>query len=108
MITESLAHLDNVSVLMFSRLVVDVAKDHGVDFIVKGLRATSDFEVEMQMAQMNFAVAGRAHGVPARRRRRHSFIASKYIREMARFGGDVSLDGADGGRRSGCRRGTAR
>ncbi len=52
------AHLDNVSVTMFSGLVVDLAQEVGADFIVKGLRASSDFEDELQMAQMNNAVAG--------------------------------------------------
>ncbi len=89
MITESLAHLDNVSVLVFSGLVVDVAKDHDIDFIVKGLRASSDFEVELQMAQMNFAVAG-VHTVFLPSASSSSFIASKFIRDMAQFGRDVS------------------
>ena len=89
MITESLAHLDNVSVLVFSGLVVDMAKDHDIDFIVKGLRASSDFEVELQMAQMNFAVAG-VHTVFLPSASSSSFIASKFIRDMAQFGRDVS------------------
>jgi pantetheine-phosphate adenylyltransferase len=89
MINESLAHLDNVSVLVFSGLVVDVAKDHDIDFIVKGLRASSDFEVELQMAQMNFAVAG-VHTVFLPSASSSSFIASKFIRDMAQFGRDVS------------------
>ena len=89
MISESLAHLDNVSVLLFSGLVVDVAKDHDIDFIVKGLRASSDFEVERQMAQMNFAVAG-VHTVFLPSASSSSFIASKFIRDMAQFGRDVS------------------
>ena len=48
MIEESVAHLDNVRVTHFSSLVVDLAKDIGADFIVKGLRAVSDFESELQ------------------------------------------------------------
>lgn len=89
MTSESLAHLDNVSVLLFSGLVVDVAKDHDIDFIVKGLRASADFEVERQMAQMNFAVAG-VHTVFLPSASSSSFIASKFIRDMAQFGRDVS------------------
>ena len=58
MLEESLAHLPGVSVTMFSGLVVDLADELGADFIVKGLRAASDFEVELQMAQMNYAVSG--------------------------------------------------
>ena len=50
MIAESLSHLDNVSIVSVSNLVVDVAKDVGADFIIKGLRAVSDFENEMAQA----------------------------------------------------------
>ena len=71
-------------------LVVDLAKEVGADFIVKGLRAVSDFESEMQQAQMNHAISGRAHGVHPVGVDQHSFVASKLIREIARFGGDVS------------------
>ena len=69
--------------------MVDVAKDNDIDFIVKGLRASSDFEVERQMAQMNFAVAG-VHTVFLPSASSSSFIASKFIRDMAQFGRDVS------------------
>ena len=86
---EAIAHLDNVSVTMFSSLVVDLAKDVQADFIVKGLRAVSDFESELQMAQMNHAVSGvDTLFIPSASS--HSFLASKLIREIARFGGDVS------------------
>ena len=58
MIRESIGHLGNVEVTMFSSLVVDLATEIGADFIIKGLRAVSDFENELQMAQMNNAVSG--------------------------------------------------
>lgn len=89
LLEESLAHLDNVRVTMFSSLVVDLAKELGADFIVKGLRAVSDFETELQMAQMNHAVSG-VHTVFLPSASSHSFLASKFIRDIARFGGDVS------------------
>lgn len=89
MLRESIAHLDNVEVTMFSSLVVDLAKDVGADMIVKGLRAVSDFENELQMAQMNHAVSGvDTMFIPSASR--NSFLASKLIREIARFGGDVT------------------
>ncbi len=89
MLEESLSHLDNVSVTMFSSLVVDLAREVGADFIVKGLRAVSDFEAELQMAHMNKTISGVDTllipcGPPV------SFLASRLIREVARFGGDVS------------------
>ena len=89
MIKETVAHLPNVSVTMFSSLVVDLATELEVDFIIKGLRAVSDFESELQMAQMNNAVSG-VHTVFIPSASARSFLASKLIREIARFGGDVS------------------
>ena len=89
MIKECCAHLPNVSVAMFSNLVVSLARDIGADFIVKGLRAVSDFENELQMAQMNHALAGvQTVFIPSASKR--SFVASKLIREVVRLGGDVS------------------
>ena len=89
MIRESLAHLPNVSVTSFSSLVVDLARELKADFIVKGLRAVSDFESELQMAQMNKAISGvETLFLPTASSR--SFIASRLIREITRFGGDVS------------------
>jgi pantetheine-phosphate adenylyltransferase len=89
MIEESLSHLDNIRVVQFSKLVVDVAKDVGADFIMKGLRAVSDFENEMAQAQVNLNVSG-VHTVFLPSASASSAIASKYIRDIARFGGDVS------------------
>ena len=89
LIKECVAHLPNVSVAMFSNLVVNLAQEVEADFIVKGLRAVSDFENELQMAQMNHALAGvQTIFIPSASKR--SFVASKLIREVVRLGGDVS------------------
>jgi pantetheine-phosphate adenylyltransferase len=89
MIEESVAEHGNVRVTMFSSLVVDLARDVGADFIVKGLRVVSDFESELMQAQMNLAVSGvDTLFIPSGST--HSFVASKFIREIARYGGDVS------------------
>ena len=89
LLREVFGHLPNVKVTMFSSLVVDLARDVGADFIVKGLRAVSDFESELQMAQMNHAISGvDTLFIPSASN--HSFLASRLIREIARFGGDVS------------------
>lgn len=89
MLEESVAHLPNVVVTMFGSLVVDLARDMAADFIVKGLRAVSDFESELQMAQMNHKISGvDTLFIPSASA--HSFLASKLIREIARFGGDVT------------------
>jgi len=88
-LNETFAHLDNVSITMFSSLVVDLAQEMEADFIVKGLRAVSDFETELQMAQMNKAMSGvQTLFIPSASA--HSFLASRLIREIAKFGGDVS------------------
>ncbi len=89
MIEESLAHLDNITVVSFANLVVRVAHEVGANFIMKGLRAVSDFEAETTQAQMNLNISG-VHTVFLPSATANSFIASKYIREIARFGGDVS------------------
>ncbi len=89
MLNECVAHLPDVRVTMFSELVVDLARSEGCDFIVKGLRAVSDFESELQMAQMNHAISG-VHTVFLPSASDHSFLASKLIREVARLGGDVT------------------
>jgi pantetheine-phosphate adenylyltransferase len=85
MIGESVAHIPNVSLESFSSLVVDLALDLGVDVIVKGLRVASDAEAELQQAQINKAVSGiETLFIPCSSE--YSFIASKYVREFARFG----------------------
>ena len=89
MIVESTAHLPNVSVTMFSKLVVDLAREIDADFIVKGLRAVSDFENEIQLSQMNNALSG-IHTLFIPSATTSSFHASKVIRDFARFGGDIS------------------
>jgi len=89
MLEESLAHLPNVEISSFSSLVVDLARKLNATAIVKGLRAVSDFENELQMAQMNHALSGiDTLFIPSASS--HSFIASKLLREVNRFGGDVS------------------
>ena len=79
------AHNEAVSRIDF----IDLAKEVGAHFIVKGLRAVSDFESELQMAQMNKSVSGvDTLFIPSTSG--SSFLASRLIREIARFGGDVS------------------
>jgi pantetheine-phosphate adenylyltransferase len=89
MLAEVTAHLGNVEIGAFEGLLVDFAMANGVDAFVKGLRAVSDFDVELQMAQMNERMSGIATlffpTAPE-----HSFLSSSLVREVARFGGDVS------------------
>jgi pantetheine-phosphate adenylyltransferase len=86
MIGESVAHLGNVSLHPFSSLVVDLARDLGADVIVKGLRVASDAEAELQQAQMNKAASGiETLFIPCSSE--FAFVASRYVREFAHFGG---------------------
>jgi pantetheine-phosphate adenylyltransferase len=89
MIVELTTHLGNVRVDHFKGLLVDFARTHGVGAIVKGLRAISDFDYELQMAQMNFALS-RIDTLFIPTTPQHSFLSSSLVREVARFGGDVS------------------
>ena len=89
MIAESAEHIPDVRVEVHSGLVIDVARQVEADFIVKGLRTAGDLEVEMQMAQTNFAVSGvRTVFLPSGSGL--GFVSSRFIREIAKEGGDVS------------------
>jgi pantetheine-phosphate adenylyltransferase len=89
MLGEALAHLGNVSIVSVSTLVVTVARDIGATAIIRGLRAVSDFENELQMAQMNRQLSGiDTLFIPTSSTT--SFVASRLLREVARYGGDVS------------------
>jgi len=78
-----------VRVAAFAGLAVDAARELGTDFIVKGLRTGGDFEVEQQMAQTNYVAAGvRTVYLPCKPAL--VFISSRFIREIAKYGGDVS------------------
>ncbi len=89
MIAESCAHLPNIRIVSMSTLVVNVAREVGAAAIVKGLRAVSDFENEMQMAQMNEQLSG-IETLFIMTGSTHSFIASRLLREVFRYGGDVT------------------
>ena len=89
MLHEVTAHLPNIRIAFFKGLLVDFAKDHGADAIVKGLRAVSDFDYELQMAQMNQRLSG-IETFFLSTSPQHSFLSSSLVREVARFGGDVT------------------
>jgi pantetheine-phosphate adenylyltransferase len=89
MIEESTSHLSNLRVESGSGLVVDFARAHGLTSIVKGLRTGTDFEYELQMAQMNKHVAGVDTFFVATTPR-YSFVSSSLAKEVATLGGDVS------------------
>lgn len=89
MLTEALGHLPAVTVSSFSGLLVDFCHERDAVAVVKGLRAVSDFDAELQMAQMNKQLAGvETVFLPTSPER--CFLASSLVKEVARFGGDVS------------------
>lgn len=89
LIRESTAHLPNLRVESGSGLVVDFVKARGLTAIVKGLRTGTDFEYELQMAQMNRHVAGVDTFFVATAPR-FSFVSSSLAKEVAALGGDVT------------------
>jgi pantetheine-phosphate adenylyltransferase len=89
LIKEACSQYSNVEVVSMSTLVVDVARLVGADVIIRGLRAVSDFEYELQMAQMNRQLSGiETLFVPTSAT--YSFVSSRLVREVATYGGDVS------------------
>ena len=89
MLAEVTGHLPNVQIEFFAGLLVDFARMHGATTIVKGLRAVTDFDYELQMAQMNQSLSGIDTFFLATSPQ-YSFLSSSLVREVARFGGDVS------------------
>jgi pantetheine-phosphate adenylyltransferase len=87
---EVLSDLPNVEVRGYSGLTVKFAEDHGLDVMVRGLRAVSDFEFEFQLATMSRQIAGHVETVFLTPTEQFSFISSSMVREIALLGGDVS------------------
>jgi pantetheine-phosphate adenylyltransferase len=89
MLRDSVGDLDGVEVDSFSGLLVDYARSKGAGVIVKGLRAVSDFDYELQMAQMNRHLA-EVETVFVPTSAKWSYLSSSLVKEVARYGGDVS------------------
>ncbi|MEY4401811.1 MAG: phosphopantetheine adenylyltransferase [Actinomycetota bacterium] len=89
LVKESTAHLAGVTVEAHAGLAVDAAKKAGATCIVKSLRSASDFDVESQMAHTNYTVSGMRtmvlFALPE-----HAYISSRFVREIAHYGGDAS------------------
>jgi len=81
--------LDNVSVVKFEGLIVDFCKANEISAIVKGLRAVSDFDYELKMAQMNYNQGG-IETLFICTNPLYSFLSSSLVKDFAKFGGDVS------------------
>jgi pantetheine-phosphate adenylyltransferase len=89
MLVEVTAQYGNVRIDTFHGLVVDYCRHHDIPVIVKGLRAVSDFDYELQMAQMNRGLAG-IDTLFMPTNPEYSFLASSLVKEIAKWGGDVT------------------
>jgi pantetheine-phosphate adenylyltransferase len=89
LLRESTRSYGNVTVESFHGLLVDFCRTHDIPVIVKGLRAVSDFDYELQMAQMNHSLAG-IETVFMSTNPTYSFLSSSLVKEVATWGGDVS------------------
>ncbi|WP_448547059.1 pantetheine-phosphate adenylyltransferase [Thalassotalea fusca] len=90
LLEETTKHLDNVQVVGFSGLLVDFAKAHQANVLVRGLRAVSDFEYEFQLANMNRRLSPDLESVFLTPAEENSFISSTLVKEVALHKGDVS------------------
>jgi pantetheine-phosphate adenylyltransferase len=89
MLLAATAKYGNVSVESFEGLLVDFCRARGIPVIVKGLRAVSDFDYELQMAQMNHSLAD-VETLFMATNPLYSFLSSSLVKEVAKYGGDVS------------------
>jgi pantetheine-phosphate adenylyltransferase len=89
MLQECLAPFPNVSVDAFHGLLVDYCRDNGIKAIVKGLRAVSDFDYELQMAQMNHRLTG-VETLFVSTNPLYGYLSSSLVKEVATYGGDIT------------------
>ena len=89
MLRDVLKERPNVTVARFEGLIVDFCRANDISAIVKGLRAVSDFDYEMQMAQMNYSQAG-VETLFMTTNPLYAFLSSSLVKEFAKYGGDVS------------------
>jgi pantetheine-phosphate adenylyltransferase len=89
-LVDATADLPNVEIEIFTNLVVEFAAERGASVIVKGIRAISDFEYELEMNQLNRKLAPDIESVYVFASPDYSFLSSTGVKEMATFGGDIS------------------
>ncbi len=90
LIRKSISGFDNVEVDAFEGLTIDYAKKHGAEVLIRGLRAVSDFEYEMQLSQTNSALCEEIKTVFLTTKPEFNFISSSTIKEIRANGGDIS------------------
>ena len=82
--------LGQIKVESFDNLLIDFARQHSATMIIRGLRAVSDFDYEFQMAGMNARLANDIETIFLTASERHQFVASRFVKEIALLGGDIS------------------
>ncbi|MFF2286995.1 pantetheine-phosphate adenylyltransferase [Peribacillus butanolivorans] len=90
LITEATAHMPNVKVDFYQGLTVDYAESVSANAIIRGLRATSDFEYEMQGTSMNRFLNNNIESFFIMTKNQYSFLSSSIVKEVAKYGGDIS------------------
>ena len=90
LIKETVADIENVEVDSFEGLTINYAKEKGASIILRGLRAVSDFEYEMQLSQANSALSQDLKTVFLITKPKYNFISSSTVKEIAAMGGDIS------------------
>lgn len=91
MLKELTEDIPNVSVKSFDGLLVDFVEQEQAQVIVRGLRTSVDFEYELPLAQANYKLNGKADTVFLATAPEHSFISSSAVKELVRYGGDISM-----------------
>ena len=90
MVQEVFKDDDRIEAVQFEGLLVDLAQELGAHFVVRGLRAVSDYEYEFEMAQMNRELWSGSETVFLTPNQKYSFLSASLVREVSRLGGDVS------------------
>ena len=89
-INKSLSHLPNINVISYDGLTVDCAKDVKANLILRGLRAMSDFEYELQIAHTNKSLNSQIETIFLSTNTNFSFLSSSLVKEVAKFGGEIN------------------
>ena len=90
LIEETTKHIPNVTVKTFEGLTIDFAKQNGANLIIRGLRAVTDFETEMQIAQTNHSIEPEVDTIFFTTSLEYAFLSSTIVKEVAHYGSDVS------------------
>ena len=90
MLQEATSHLDNVEVMSFKGLLVDFVQETNASVVVRGLRAITDFEYELQMAQTNHVLKDDMDTIFLTTSLKYSYLSSTVVKEIASYDGDIS------------------